>query len=133
MQTHDTRPNRALRLLLASIMIGAGVLHLVEPAGFVKIVPSFLPAPEILVLVSGVCETFGGMGLLLRRTRRLASFGLIALLVAVFPANINMAVNAIQPDGMHVPVSLFWLRLPLQALFVAWAWLVGRPGESGPA
>jgi len=114
-------------------MIGAGVLHLLEPAGFVKIVPSFLPAPETLVLASGVCEISAGMGLLLRRTRRLASLGLIALLVAVFPANINMAVNGIQPDGMHVPVFLFWLRLPLQALLVAWAWWVGRPGESGPA
>lgn len=116
----------ALRVLLALIMIGAGVVHFVRPDGFVRIVPAFLPAPLALVLISGVFEVLGGVGLLVPFSRRWASLGLIALFVAVFPANINMAVNDIQPSGEHVPTLLLWLRLPLQALLIAWAWWVGR-------
>ena len=116
----------ALRLLLAAIMVSAGVLHFVRPSGFVKIVPAVFPAPYLLVFVSGAFEILGGLGLLYRPTRRFASYGLIALFVAVFPANINMAVNDIQPADMHIPESLLWLRLPLQALLIAWAWWVGR-------
>lgn len=124
----------AARLLLAAIMVSAGVLHFVRPSGFVKIVPAVFPAPYLLVLVSGAFEILGGLGLLYRPTRRFASHGLIALFVAVFPANINMAVNDIQPADMHVPESLLWLRLPLQALLIVWAWWVGRgPARSNSA
>jgi uncharacterized membrane protein len=84
---------RALRIVLAVSMMAIGVLHFVAPDGFVKIVPRFLPAPLVLVLVSGAFEILGGVGLLVARVRRAASFGLVALYVAVFPANVNMAVN----------------------------------------
>jgi len=130
MRQGATRLKLVLRVLLAAVMIAAGVFHFAKPAGFVEIVPAFLPAPEFLVLLSGVFEILGGAGLLYARTRRLASFGLIALFVAVFPANINMAWNDIQPDGAHVPTALLWLRLPLQAVFVLWAWWVGKPAET---
>ena len=115
-----------VRLLLAGAMIAVGVLHFVHPDGFVKIVPSFLPAPRALVLVSGFFEILGGLGLLHPRTRRSAAIGLIALYIAVFPANINMAVNDIQPADGHIPTLLLWVRLPLQLVLIALAWWTGH-------
>ncbi len=126
MAKRDTTTKRVLRGLLALIMISAGLFHFLQPAGFVKIVPAFLPAPYALVLVSGVFEILGGLGILLRWTRYFAALGLIALFVAVFPANINMAVNDIQPAGKHVPELLLWLRLPVQLVLIAWAWWLRR-------
>ncbi len=112
-------------------MIVAGMAHLIFPEGYVKIVPHFLHASLALVVVSGVFEILGGVGLLVPPVRRAASIGLVALFFAVFPANLNMALNDIQPDGMHIPVALLWFRLPFQIVFIAWAVWVGRrePGE----
>lgn len=109
------------RAILALIMVGAGVLHLVSPGFFVSIVPSYLPYPSALVTVSGVCEIGCGLGLLLRTTRLFSSWALIALLVAVFPANVNMALH----PG-HYSLALVWLRLPLQGVLIWWAWWVGQ-------
>ena len=95
-----------------------------------KIVPRALPAPLVLVYVSGFFEILGGAGLFVARVRRLASYGLVALYVSVFPANINMAVNDLQPEGMHIPEALLWLRLPFQLAFIALALWVGRDGSS---
>ena len=114
------------RVILAVVMIGIGMLHLVQPDGFVKTVPHFLPAPLALVIVSGVFEILGGVGLLVPVLRRAASLGLVALYFAVFPANLNMALNDIQPAGSHVPLALLWLRLPFQILLILWALWVGR-------
>ena len=107
-------------------MVAVGVLHFVSPGGFVKIVPAWLPAPLLLVLVSGFFEILGGLGLFVRRAHRLAAWGLIALYIAVFPANINMAIHGIQPDGTHIPVALLWARLPFQALFIGVVWWLSR-------
>ena len=122
-------PLRALlRALLALAMMAIGATHFASPAPFVRMMPSFLPAPLALVYVSGVFEILGGVGLLVPRTRRAASFGLVALYVAVFPANVNMAVNHISLDGVtEIAPALLWLRLPLQAVLIAWALWVGKP------
>lgn len=112
------------RLLVGLFFIGVGVLHFVNPAPFVKIMPTWLPAHLALVYISGVFEVLGGIGLIVPRTRRFAAWGLIALLIAVFPANINMAVNEIYLDGMPHEPWLLWARLPMQLVFmlaVAWA------------
>lgn len=116
-----------LTYLLAIAMIGVGVSHFTSPQGFERIVPSLLPAPKLWVYLSGVFEILGGLGLLPQRTRRAAGLGLIALYVAVFPANINMAINGIQltPDG-DVPRWAMWARLPFQAVFIGWAWWVSK-------
>jgi uncharacterized membrane protein len=113
-----------LRYLLAMAMVAVGVVHLVAPAWFVSIVPAALPAPLTLVLVSGFFEILGGVGLLVRRARRAASIGLAVLYVAVFPANINMIVDAHASHG--IAPWLLWARLPLQVVFIAWALYVGR-------
>jgi uncharacterized membrane protein len=126
------RVRPAFRIVLAVVMIVAGMAHLVVPDAYVKMVPRFLHAPLALVIVSGVFEILGGVGLLVPVVRRAASLGLVALFFAVFPANLNMALNDIQPDGMHLPVALLWFRLPFQIVFIAWAVWVGRsePGEA---
>lgn len=121
---------RVIRLLSSLAMVGVGILHFVRPEGFVKIVPAFLPAPLFLVYLSGFFEIAGGLGVLLERTRRLAGLGLVALYVAVFPANINMAVNDIQPADGHIPIAALWLRLPFQILFIAVAWWLSRPSPA---
>jgi uncharacterized membrane protein len=121
------RVKTALRILLAVLMIAAGALHLAIPAPYVRIVPAFLPSPLALVYVSGGFEILGGAGLLVAATRRWAAWGLVALFVAVFPANVNMAVHRIGFDG---PPWVLWARLPLQGLLIAWAWwFTGTPGR----
>ena len=114
-----------LRWLLTLFMVAAGVNHFVAPAAYVAMVPGVLPAPAILVEISGVAEILGGLGLIAPATRRLAGWGLIALFVAVFPANINMAVHHLPLGGREIPTWALWARLPLQAVLVAWAYWCG--------
>ena len=124
------RARRWMRVALALVMVAIGTLHFTAPAFFVSIVPAWLPAPEALVIVSGVFEVLGGVGLLVPRARRVASFGLAALYVAVFPANINMTVH---PElGHGLPLWALWARLPLQIVLIAWALWVGRDGAAKP-
>jgi uncharacterized membrane protein len=110
-----------IRYLLAALFLFAGVMHFVHPQHFVEIVPSFLPQPLLLVWISGVFEILGGIGLCIPQIRRLAAYGLIALLIAVFPANINMAINNINFNGT-LPTFALWLRLPLQFVLIACVW-----------
>ena len=110
---------RIIRPLFAAAMVGVGILHFVQPEPFVRIVPSALPAPLLLVYVSGFFEILGGLGLLIPKVRLYAAWGLIALYVAVFPANINMAINHLQLDPANpMPEWIAWARLPFQALFI---------------
>ena len=117
------------RLLPLSLFyLTGGTLHFVRPRVYEAIMPSALPAKRELVYASGVAEIVGGAGVLHPATRRPAGWWLIATLVAIFPANVNMAVNADRFRG--IPAPLLWLRLPLQALLIAWAWRVAvKPGR----
>ena len=110
------RPLRAL----AVFFIGSGVNHFVIPGTYKQIVPPGLGDPATLVRVSGVAEIAGGVGVLLPRTRRLAGLGLIALLAAVFPANVYMALNPAK--FAKIPAWALYARLPLQPLMMWWAW-----------
>jgi uncharacterized membrane protein len=123
---------KLLRGLIGMGMVAIGILHFARPEPFVRIVPRFLPAPLVLVYVSGFFEIAGGLGLLWSRTRRWAARGLIALYLAVFPANINMAINEIQlTPGGDIPSWAMWARLPLQAVIIALVWWIGH--ERGAA
>lgn len=117
----------ALRWLLTVGMVLAGANHFREPQVYVAMMPDALPWPLELVYVSGVCEILGGLGLIFPRTRRLAGWGLVALFIAVFPANLNMAVNHLPLGDRALPAWALWARLPLQVLFIAWALWVSRP------
>jgi len=117
---HEPASRRWLRYGLALLFVGAGVLHFVRPAIYLRIMPPALPAPRLLVLLSGAAEVAGGLGLLLPATRRAAGWGLLALLAAVFPANSYMVGLA---NVLHIPAWVLWARLPLQPLLM---WLVWR-------
>jgi uncharacterized membrane protein len=107
------------RVLLAIFMVAAGVYHFVNPQIYVSIMPKYLPWHLALVYVSGVLEILFGVGLLTRFSS-FAAWGLMALLVGVFPANLNMAVH---PElAPQIPRVLLWLRLPLQAVLIWWSW-----------
>jgi uncharacterized membrane protein len=102
---------------VALVFTAAGIMHFVVPRLYARVVPPYLPWPEALVAVSGLAEIAGGLGILFRPTRALASWGLIALLIAVFPANIYMA-----QAGIMGPPWALWGRLPFQALLIWWVW-----------
>jgi uncharacterized membrane protein len=110
------------QLPLAAFYLAAGTLHFLRPRAYEAIMPGALPAKRELVYVSGAAELAGGAGVLHPRTRACAGRLLIATLVAIFPANVNMAVNA--ERFRQFPEPLLWLRLPLQALLIRWAWRV---------
>lgn len=126
-----SKSKRVLLVLLAVSMIGIGLQHFLDPEPFDRIVPPPIPA-RLATLVSGFFEILGGVGLLIPRTRRAAAYGLMALFVAVFPANIYMAVHEIQlTEGGDLPVWAMWARLPLQLVFVAWAYWFTREATVG--
>ena len=129
--THaEGTPNRAHtglgltwpRVLLAIFFCVAGAMHFIAPGAYVLIVPPWLPDPPLLVVISGVCEILGGLGVLLPVTRRLAGWGLIALLIAVYPANIHMLRLAYANDATALWKAVLWLRLPLQLPVLWWVW-----------
>ena len=113
------------RRALAVFFIGSGVNHFVIPKTYEQIVPPGLGDPAMLVRVSGVAEIAGGVGVLLPRTRWLAGLGLIALLAAVFPANVYMAQNPAKFE--KIPSWALYARLPLQPLMMWWAWRATKP------
>jgi uncharacterized membrane protein len=121
---------RASQRALAAFFTLAGVMHFVIPKRYEAIVPPYVPiSPQRAVVVSGVAEVAGGLAAVPEATRGLARWWLIALLVAVFPANVHMAVSpeAIRGlDTQRVPAWALWARLPLQPLMVWWVWRATR-------
>ncbi|MFN8004039.1 MAG: DoxX family protein [Acidobacteriota bacterium] len=113
-----------LKYLLAFFFVAAGINHFWHPDFYLKMMPPYLPWPAALHLLAGLCEIVLGVLLLIPRWQQLAAWGMIALLIAVYPANIYMALNPHLFSGMN-PTAL-WIRLPFQFLFVAWAWWFTR-------
>ncbi|PSP84583.1 DoxX family protein [Halobacteriales archaeon QS_6_64_34] len=109
----------------------AGLLHFVVPGLYVQIIPPFLPAPLALVYLSGVAEVAVGLGLLWPRTRQQAAWATIALLVAIFPANVYMATSGVvvtgMPGGGDPSELVRWGRLPLQGVLILWAYWYTEP------
>lgn len=116
----DTRARTWARWVLGLLLIGQGINHFVMTDEMVRIMPSFLPWHRPLVWLSGAAEIGLGAMALSRRTRRLAGWGIIALLVAVWPANWTMALNA--EAWPSIPEWALWTRLPFQLVFAWWAW-----------
>jgi uncharacterized membrane protein len=111
--------------LCAALYVAAGVAHFARPEFYEKLMPDYLPAHRELVFVSGAFELLGGLGLLFPRTRRAAAWGLIALLVAVFPANLHMALH---PERFpNIPEWAIWARLPLQIPLILWVHRYTKP------
>ena len=105
-----------MRLLVGPAFVAVGILHFVIPRQFEAIVPPYLPAHRELVYASGVTELAGALGSMHPRTRRAGGMLQLATLIGVFPANVDMAINA--DKYPEIPEAALWARLPLQALFV---------------
>jgi uncharacterized membrane protein len=106
------------------MFILAGANHFIKPEFYLPMMPPYIPAHELMVSLSGIAEMILGLLLLVPKVSRLAAWGLVALLIAVFPANLHMALHSEQfPD---IPQMGLWIRLPIQGVMIWWAWLYTR-------
>jgi len=120
------------RLLLAAFFTIGGIGHFVSPDSYMAIMPSAIPWPRTMVALSGVAEILGGAGIIAPVSRRLAGWGLIALLIAVFPANIQAISTGMSVAGHPIPNWALWARLPLQPLLIFWVYSVCVAQRSRP-
>ena len=127
MKSHRTRTT--LRWLLGLCFLAAGLNHFFTPRFYLPIMPPFLPWPLALIYVSGVAEILGGIGVLVPPARKLAGWGLIALLIAVFPANLYAAFHG----AGSIPPWILWARLPFQLVFIAWVYWTCLGPVAAPA
>ncbi|KPQ33352.1 MAG: putative membrane protein [Phormidesmis priestleyi Ana] len=118
--------------MLAVFILIAGIAHFVVDEPFIRIVPDFLPHPAALVYISGVIEIGLAIGLLMpfAGVRSLAAWGMIALFIAVYPANLNMAFNHIKITGIPDSWWFHGIRLPFQFVLIAWAYWLTNPDET---
>lgn len=113
-----------LKYLLGLFFVVGGLNHFISPDFYLKIMPPYLPWHLFLVYLSGFFEVFLGMALLIKRSTRPAAWGLIALLVAVYPANVHMALNSdLYPEYNR---ALLWIRLPIQVVLMVWVYWYTR-------
>ena len=117
--------------LLAALFTVAGLMHFLAPASYAAIMPPWIPYQKELVYVSGILEIAGGVGLLITSLRKYAAIGLILLLIAVFPANVQMLINAISNGEPALRMAMLWLRLPLQPMLIVWIFrtAIARPSR----
>jgi uncharacterized membrane protein len=113
------------RLAASALFLGSGTLHFIKPDMFREIVPPAFPAPAALVALSGGAEIAGAIGIWVPAARRSAALGLIALLFAVFPANVYMAVEH-ERFARVAPAWLLYTRLPMQVVLLAWMWALRK-------
>lgn len=106
--------------VMGVVFILAGANHFINPRTYIAIMPPYIPYHRTMVYVSGVFEILGGVGVLFSQTRTWAGIGLILLMLAVFPANIHMALNT---KRYHkIPAWVLYVRLPMQFVIIAWIW-----------
>lgn len=119
------------RILLSALLIFAGVMHFVRADFFLKAMPPYLPFPLELVYLSGVFEVVFGVMLLIPKFSRIAAWGIIALLIAVFPANIYVYQHQ---EIIPAPPAIHFLRLIFQGVLILWAYAFTKkqPSETGP-
>ena len=122
---------RVSRVVMGVLYVGAGTLHFIFTRNYLRLMPGYLPAPRTLVYVSGAAEILGGVGVIVPATRRAAAWGLMLLLVAVFPANLTMVTH--HHRFPSVPLWAAWARLPLQLPLLWWAWIYTRPAPDPPS
>lgn len=136
MMNHLALPRSRLRagslLFLSASFVAAGVNHFLDPDVYLAIMPPYLPAHTLLVALSGALEVAGGVGLIIPRLRRRAGWMVSLLLLAVFPANVHMAVNA--EEFATIPSWALWVRLPLQFVLIVWVvWSTHAEAGASPA
>ena len=118
-----SRPKHILLYVMAAFYVFAGAMHFIRPGVYAPMMPPYLPWPMALILVSGAAEIILGLAILSERLRPYAAWGIILLLIAVFPANIHIALNNVPLFGNPEGAGIWnWVRLPLQGVLALWAW-----------
>ena len=115
-------------ILMSLFYVFAGYNHFANPAFYLRMMPPYIPFHDAMVFLSGVAEVALGVALLIPRLRVYAAWGVIALLIAVFPANLYMATANLTLG--NAPSWALWARLPFQLVFIAWAWWHTRDGST---
>ena len=116
-----------LRAALSALFIGSGLVHLIRPDVYMPMMPPYLPWHRALILISGAAEVGLGLAVLVPSLRQAAAWGLILLLIAIFPANLHIALNNVPLFGNTEGFGIWnWVRLPFQAVLIAWAWWYTR-------
>lgn len=121
----ESLARRLFRVLLALIYLVAGIAHIRSPAGFLQITPGWVPFPEQVILLTGIAEIAGAIGLLIPRVRYAAGMGLALYALCVYPANINHALNNIAIGGATASWFYHGPRLAFQPVFIWWALIAG--------
>ena len=117
------RGKRFMLWFMGIFYVLAGVAHFVRTDAYMLMMPPYLPAHRELILLSGVAEVVLGLAVLVPRTRRLAAWGIILLLIAIFPANLHIAMHDVPLFGATHGAGIWnWVRLPFQGVLIAWAW-----------
>ena len=132
---------RVLLYVMGVFHVFAGVMRFVAPDPYLRIMPAYLPWHLELVHLSGAAEILCGIGVMIPQTRVLAAWATIALLIALFPADVNVAIHDLPMGEATEGAGIWnWVRLPFQAVFIAWAWWYTRedrpgeqPGQSRPS
>jgi uncharacterized membrane protein len=117
-----------MKVVCGPVFVGAGLMHFLKPHWYRRIMPPYVPAPETMVAISGAAEIAGGVGLMApsSRVRTAAGWWLAATLVAVFPANLHMALNADDYRGVPGGRPALYARLPFQLVFISWVLAAAR-------
>jgi len=123
---------RVMLWVMGIFYVVAGLAHFVRTDYYLPMMPPYLPAHRELVLLSGVAEVVLGIAVLIPQTRRLAALGIILLLIAIFPANLHIALHDVPVFGAAEGAGIWnWVRLPFQLVLIAWAWWYTQPGDAG--
>ena len=129
-----SRTRRVLFWVMGLFYVGGGIVHFANPGFYLPMMPPYLPHHLELVYLSGLAEIVLGVAVLVPQTRRLAAWGIILLLIAVFPANLHIAMNDVPLAGAeHGAGEWNWVRLPLQAVLIGWAWSYTHADETALA
>ncbi|MGK0290413.1 MAG: putative membrane protein [bacterium] len=118
-----------LRVLLGALFILGGIAHFTKTQVYLNIMPSYIPWHLAMVYISGVIEIILGIAVMIPQFKKLAGYGLIGLLIAIFPANINMAINNISFGDAPASPAFLWGRLPIQLLLIVWAYWVTKESK----
>jgi uncharacterized membrane protein len=122
---------RGLLYVMAAFYVFAGANHFANPDFYLPMMPPYLPAHRLLIDLSGLAEIACGIGVLMRETRVVAAWGTVVLLIAVFPANIHIAIHDIPVGGATEGAgALNYVRLAFQPVLIAWAWWYTRPDDA---
>jgi uncharacterized membrane protein len=123
-----SRLRRGSLWLMGAFYLGAGFAHFVKPDFYQPMMPPYLPLHSELIYLSGAAEMLLGAAILVPRLRRRAAWGIILLLIAVFPANVHIALHDVPIGGAAHGAGVWnWVRMPFQGVLIAWAWWYTRP------